>query len=182
LYYHFTPDGKTEYINGDIGRSKGASIFANYNKMLFNGIWMLDATLRYRFSEVTGKTEQKLDYISNDCMFDVFSIISLSRRYGATLRAFYSLSTPSSEVRGKNNTIHYMALSFAQRLKCGITYSVSVTSIVGNSTRKYSTDGYSYNYKFYQYPGFTCTISYKFGHQRVKGAKEKEVNKLDSRF
>lgn len=173
-----TPDIRTLFDN--YGNAKLGNLGVIWNDSFFNGAWRVNYYVGGYYILNQGKIEDiPIDTRSLTCYLLLTNTFTLSRRHdwGATLQYYQGMP---EELAGSKRKAH----SFVDiRLRKGFgnhTISLSVHDIFRKETYRdsYAYDDLAYTWKYnLDSRVFSLSYSYRFGNQKVKGARNRQTNR-----
>lgn len=172
-----TPYIRTLYDN--YGNFKLGNLSVIWNDSFFNGAWRVNYFLAGYYMLNKGSVEDiQIDTRSLTGYLSFTNIFTLSRRYdwGATFQYFQAMPQELAGCKRKANSFVDL------RIRKGFgnhTLSLDIHDIFRKQTYRdsYTYDDLSYRWKYnLDSRVFSLTYSYRFGNQKVKGARNRQTN------
>lgn len=188
-YSYQDGQGHTVYTCENQDKFISYSLSAEVNKTLFDGLWRLKCNISGSYNKnvaghknVDGTTFDN-SYFDGDFTFN--STLRLSKRKRWTTDVYFYAST-RDKIVGKNIPAEYhLSLALNKTFKFGGLLQFSVFSLLGSNLHdkwSYKTNTYATNSRdIINKRQFTVSFSIPFGKSNVRGARQKDSNKLSSK-
>lgn len=188
-YTYQDDNGKTITSKMETEADYGANINFTMNKVLFKGLWMLQASLSgsYDKTEVAHNNFDGTNFNMHEWSgsFSLFNIFRLSKDRSWVARCFMYASTGSKGLTKKFNPKLNLSLMLSKAFKFGGTLQLEYMNLLFTQSQRkwnYTNEKYMHNYYGKNPQQIVVSFSMPFGKSRIRGAAYKNSDKLSSRL
>ena len=188
-YTYQDDNGKTITSKMETEADYGANINFTINKVLFKGLWMLQASLSgsYDKTEVAHNNFDGTNFNMHEWSgsFSLFNTFRLSKDRSWVARCFMYASTGSKGLTKKFDPKFNLSLMLSKSFKFGGTLQLEYMNLLFTQTERrwnYTNEKYMHNYYGKNPQQLVVSFSIPFGKSRIRGAAYKNSDKLSSRL
>lgn len=156
-----------------------------WNESLFNNYLYVNYAIGGYYSHNTGWVDdQEIDRSGFTPTMQLMNYITLSKKYNWSLDLYYSLMGREHMPQTLRKAQHYMYFSLRKNIKKW-TLSAGLYNVLNSKMKEYSVNTpANYNYSTIMHNNarnIQISISYNFGNQKVKGARNRRTNNVNKR-
>lgn len=182
-------DVELRYIRTNYGNYNGISATLGFQKTFYKGAWIANYSVTGNYTKFSGSldtdplTNEKFDtyIVSRDTKFLVFSAnnnLALDKKKTYWLGANYFIVTPQEIELGKLPMIQSLNLSLKKNWD-NWTFMAKVDDVFNTqgkiTIKSMQSSGYFSNVEQNNYNrSYSLSITYNFGNQKIKGARQEE--------